>query len=465
MIWPKGIYRITSTVTTGTAFPGSGIKHQGEGRSVSDAITSNRVGAATILRWDGPVGGTMIEVPSSVGLVFENMTLLGKTSAVATNKAGILLHLLKVNGYGSGSHSFRDMDFQHADVGVQVMSVQADTNGDTCGFNHTYFYECDTGFLAKNDQALGFQFDNLYGTNCRTVINMERGGHIGINMANFNGCGGTDPDNDYCIRVLNSASNTQVGVFINVKAEGNTKGVAQFKGYGRYTFIAFNEGHSDQNCRQFDTQGCMVIFDGCRFVTQDNTVRPFRQTRDSGGRRSGMIFRDCNFAITTGFVFNEWVEVEANTAALCRFNGCTAGLNDLQIMDFATQPEWGPVVHYGQTTGSTPRNIYLDGSVTATTNNGMQTQANAAYIFDVYIVGKQQLSANHAVFHRRVAVVNNGGTLTMSTPQVIGTDVNAGTWACTLSTSASTLRANVTGVAAATIDWTATFVGRRVGGI
>jgi hypothetical protein len=460
---PPGIFAISDTLTFPATFPSAGTRVIGSGRAVSNAFTGSRQGPATILRWDGSVGGTMLLLPSAAGLIMESFTLAGKSSAVATNLAGKLIHMDLVLGYGSGCHSFRALDLQFATVGIQVMDAQADTNGDTSSLDHVQFFACDTGFLAKNDQAMGWDFRNLYANQCPRVLDFEYGSFVTVNTASFNACGGNDATQDYCIRVRTSSSNNHTGVFANLRVENGTKGVAQLKGYGKYHFIGFNEGQVDQNCKQFDFDGPMVTFESSRFLTQDSTTRPFKHKTDAGGRRNGLIFRGCNFAGTTNFNLGDWVEVDTNSNAYIKIDGCTRHANDAPIPDRATQTAWGNVLVYGETTDATPRNLSLDGASSLGNQNVVVVNADTALIFDVFVVGKEQSAANYATFHRRASAVNNGGTVTLSSVQTIGTDVNVPTWAVAVTNSGTQIRVQVTGAAATTIDWTATIVARQVG--
>jgi hypothetical protein len=508
---PNGTYSFDTPLSWSAAAPVSGVTFEGEGAQFSDAIEAPYANSGTVCRWDGTVGATMFELPGALGVIMRGFTILGKTDGAATNTAGIGVLLSPVVGYGNGGHSFEYMSYQYLNVAIQIMEAEGDSNGDTTNINQVGIIECDRGLVAKNDQALGIFARQLNATKVRSVIHLEHGGHLQFDGGNMNECGSgvasawltatayvvddtvsngsavyictsnhtsgasTEPgvggswatvwdlvgDNSFCIRVDDMDTNTHTALINSLKIENNTKGAGYFSGFGKVLINCFDEAQGDQNCRQWYVKGPVVEWVASRFVSQDATVRAFYFEHNSGRIGAG-IFRGCNFP-GTSFNFADHFEVEVNTVPWFKFENCTYGTNDTPIPDFASQLEWGPVLHYGQTPSNSAQNLHLDGIATENWNNSIAIPDDTAWVVDVYFVGKQASSANYATFHRRVSIVDNGGTTTMSAVQTVGTDVNVPTWSVDVGLSGNHPYARVTGGAGVTVDWTATFVGRRVG--
>ena len=93
---------------------------------------------------------------------------------------------------------------------------------------------------------------------------------------------------------------------------------------------------------------------------------------------------------------------------------------------------------------------------TATTDNGINVQNNAAFAFSGTIVGKQAATANCAAWKVEGLIVNNGGTTTLVNSAVTVLN-NAPAWgmALTADNTNNCLAVTVTGAASTTINWTA----------
>ena len=107
----------------------------------------------------------------------------------------------------------------------------------------------------------------------------------------------------------------------------------------------------------------------------------------------------------------------------------------------------------GTTTSTSAVELFLDGSAQKIT-----IPANAAVALLLQIVGKQASSTNTATFTRRCTVINNGGTLSLSTGGVvtIGTDDDANAWGAPqidAQTTGAYCRLRVTGPSSLNVYW------------
>lgn len=96
-----------------------------------------------------------------------------------------------------------------------------------------------------------------------------------------------------------------------------------------------------------------------------------------------------------------------------------------------------------------------DGTVTNVWTKALAD--NTVYELEVTLVGRRTDSAGRAVYRRRVVVYVEGGTVTVGSPDTIGTDVEStGGYDITIDNSTTTLRVRATGANGHTIRWNAT---------
>lgn len=464
--FPKGKYRITSTLIYPTSLPGGGCRLYGEGTTFTDALaySSVRDGNETVIYWDGANGGTMLTLDTMIAADIRDVAFCGKLSSGATNVAGKIVLVKKSVALGSGSHSLQNVSFQYATTGIQFSEASSDTNNDTTAFYNVAFFQLTTAFHTMGNQCLGFTFTHVYATACKTVWYFQAGGCISVTDAFVNGCGGAG-STEFIIRIDNAATNTWTYTFNSLRIESNSKQLLDAAGYGVVTFNNFLEAQSDQNLTMVRSVGPLVTFRDSRIVTNDSTNPTFfHQRQAASGFRGGFMFTNCVFEGATPWIFNNWFSISSNTIPTISVRGCFSGTQFTPIFDFSTQLDHGAVSHRQSTADATPKYAYLDGAASATASNMLNIPTDTAWIVDVFVSAKEAASANCAYFNRRALVVNNGGTVSIvGSVETIGTDNNAPTYGTpTLNASTSYIRTQVTGKAATNVDWTVTYVGRKV---
>jgi hypothetical protein len=81
---------------------------------------------------------------------------------------------------------------------------------------------------------------------------------------------------------------------------------------------------------------------------------------------------------------------------------------------------------------------------------------STVYELDITLVGRRSGTAGRAVYRRRVTAYVEAGTLTLGTPDTIGTDLEStGSYDITIDNSGTTVRVRATGANSHTIAWTA----------
>ena len=95
-----------------------------------------------------------------------------------------------------------------------------------------------------------------------------------------------------------------------------------------------------------------------------------------------------------------------------------------------------------------------DGTVTTVWSKALTD--NTVYLVTVTLVGRRATTAGRATYKRQVMVYVESGTLTLGTPDVIGTDVESTAgYDVTIDNSSTTLRVRATGASSHTIRWNA----------
>jgi parallel beta-helix repeat protein len=462
--WPCGNYKIASTLNFPTTAPYASGRWIGCGAFINDPRTTTRTTQSTIITWDGPLGGTMLESERTVGFTFEHMTFVGRVLEANTNRAGIGFHCIGGVGLSSGTSRFESVEFIDMTVGIQMAVDSGDPNCDTMIYNHLTFINLDVGFLGKNIQTLQHIFTNLAAVTVKSVLWFEQSATVTLNTANFSLSGGTGA-NDWMIRFDNMTNNSDYAIINGLRIEQNSKQLLRAATLGTVTFNGFVESQADQNVEMVDIDGVSVTFNDSRLLTNDATT-PFFNIQHGAGTQRASIHIDNSRFETTAFVFDDWFNLsDTNDDVGITVHNSGYGSQKIELPDINSHMEWGRVTHFTQTTNSTLKALLLNGSATSSVSNIVGIANNSTYLVDVFIVGRQVGGTNIATFHRRVTVSNNAGTTALvGAIQTVGTDQNTPVWTVDVVAvdSLDGIRAQVTGAAAATVEWKAIFIGTPV---
>lgn len=393
--FPAGEYLVTNTLAFPTTTPPGGGFWLGNGMQRSNPQTGGESGPHTTLIWDGTIGETLLEAEGLAGWTFENMNFVGRPTSGASNRAGILVHMKTKVGFGNGRHTFRKCTFWDADVCVQYGEASGDVNCDTTIFEQVTFGNSTKGFVAKNTQSVVHRFVHLIGITTTNVIDMEQGGHIVVDQANFNACGGSGAT-DFCIRLQRMDTNTQIAILNDLRVENGTQKVLQAtQATGRVLINGYNEAQTDTNALMFETNGPTLEFHSSRFVSNDSTTRPFLIENGAGGQRASMLFYACSFPVST-WTMTDWFEFTSNSRIGLKLQDCTYKTDSQRLPYINSSPEWGDVTHFGQTTGAVQTGLYFDG-ITNNTTALLRLPSGSLWQIDAHFVGRKTPTATATV--------------------------------------------------------------------
>lgn len=449
----SGLITTSATLVYPTSTPYGGGKMLGKGGELSTAFAARADESRSQVAWSGVDGGTLMELDGQLGLLFEQISFLGKPSSGATDRAGIGHHWKMSGGFGSGESTYLMCTFQHFDTAIKFGVSQGDG---TCAGMH--FIKCtaqnvDVFMNVENDQGLNYILDHCSFNSVDRVIYCERGGNIDMRNGNLATCGATN----WCIELAALAGNLWCNTFRNVRIEQNTKRFLKMVGSAEVVIDGFTEAQADQNVTMFDQTGGKLTVKNGYFVTHDSTNPTFKITNHGGGSPGVLTFENCHFATET-FILTEWVNRVTQTApAIVTFKGCTYGANFKALPDFCTSLEWGTVTTMGQTVGAT-QVIPTIMAISRNHTTVCKLAVDFAQTIETQILATDGSGVVQYAGRRLTTVINDSGTSTLIDDQVIGTDYNPlaiGTPpAVSVSDGFDCIEVTCTGKSANTLNWT-----------
>jgi hypothetical protein len=177
------------------------------------------------------------------------------------------------HGWGSTNAEFRNLSLGDAVLGILLGDpAGADSNNEVFTFERVYGYNVDTVFRTATPQALNLVFQQVGGTQCKTVFDFDydiggtvgndSGGNISVDTVSLTACGGPGAD-DWVIKVYGQV-NTGVYRFNNIRPETTTQKLLRSRGSGMTVLSNI------QDSRQYNAtppplvllQGGGVLIDG-----------------------------------------------------------------------------------------------------------------------------------------------------------------------------------------------------------
>ena len=449
----SGQFPISSTIT----FPSSGAygggRWQGAGSEWSTAFSSRSQNALSRLRWDGSVGGTMLNLDGQLGMTFADLSFVGKSSAGALNQAGVLNQWSMSGSAGSGESIYLNCTWQYYDIAVRMGTSVGD--GTCAGLQ---FVKCSTQngstFLqVENSQGLNYVLDHFSANFVDRVAYLKRGGNLQVRGGNFAGCGATN----WIFELSNLGTSIYANSFRDVRIEQNSKRVLKSVG-GCVIIEGMTEAQTNQAVTMFDFAGTKAIIRDSRLITRDATNPTITLTNQSGGF-VGSLMCECVHFDATVFTVSEWVQrTNQNVHSIVTFVGCTYGANETPIADFSTDAAHGTVPLSGQTTGAATGTLTIFG-LNRNHYSVCKIPNNYVVGYEVDIVAKDDLGAV-AFQGKRMAVAKNAaGVCTLANSTVVGTDYNPlsiGTAPSVfVSDGFDSIEVSVTGSSGRTLNWAA----------
>jgi hypothetical protein len=276
---PPGIWRITRTLHVPQV---SGLTLRGAGQ-----VPDNRPGVTahfggSMLVWDGPAGGTMIQGSGSTYLTLSDLSLTGRPRPDAPNRAGLLLHAAPLPGWGTGAWTVRNVNCIDADVGIQCGSAPGDLSCSDNLYERVGLIGCGTGFRTCNDQSLNHLFIALSSDGCSKILDIDRGGNVTVLGGSFANGGE--------VRFGPGGDNAAVSTFEAVRWEGGIRIVV-----GPYRRVEFRGLHEAAPVKSvsIDVTGSTLMLTGPTVLWSRPAVR---LRGDGAGSVAAMIVRDAMLA-------------------------------------------------------------------------------------------------------------------------------------------------------------------------
>lgn len=479
MAWlPMGAYRLKSTFNPSDRSPGQpalvldkylrGFTWFGGYGKIGYPPTGGggKYYAAPEMIWYGTLGGVMWEFDSIGGSALIGIAFRGRPTSGASNRAGVGLNISQRGALvGSGLHLLERVTFNDLTTGVRFGDGQETSAGncDTTTFRDVTFQSCDVAVDLTHQQNLVYNFEGTSAfISCKTAVRSTAGGYLNIADLNANNAGGTGPDE----WMLDLSGGHYAGTH-KVSRARLEAGCQQFlRTKSRYTDVlieGLTEAQDSQDVTMFDLTGGQVTLIGGCLTTHSASAPTFNLKPDAG---SGGLPSVRLYGVrldTPRFLYEEWFTHAAGAFPAVTMRDCENQYGQ-RIPSFSTRLEDGLPVPL--------RAVTTDGTTDVTTtllNNGLDQRADnccaigaGAYRVRMTLIGTTGtggVAALQVRLTREADVVHDGTTITMSTPDVIGTDFNPDSLVCSFNAvqSYKYIRAVVRGKAATTIQWRAEF--------
>jgi hypothetical protein len=205
LYFPPGRYRITQTLKfpnqTGHHLVGCGMAQRAP-CDIPTYETSNR-GMRSVILWDGPIGGTMIEY-TGTGLVWDGLTLWGSYATGDPNcpvpqdnpRAGIGIKITTpATGslLNAGKIWFPAIMIDNCGTGIYADGSSGGLSADSCAFGYGNFRLCGTCVRLDGAGATTFTFEYTMPQLCEVMFHVTGGGRVYVQSLNLllNPTGGT----------------------------------------------------------------------------------------------------------------------------------------------------------------------------------------------------------------------------------------------------------------------------------
>jgi hypothetical protein len=303
---PAGTYRVTKTLLIDKK---QSLIVRGDGSSKFSAQPLP-FGKSTLLAWDGPDGGTLINGNGIGACVFQYLNFSGQVPRTKEPKrmAGILFLSTSPRGHGNMLNTFDHVGFYNTVNAVQM----GQKNNEICNadvfFNFTVFCQLKNGLTVLGSQGVDYYFNFMFVCEVECALNFERGGNLLVNNAQLTKC-------DLFLYVGLGAKMGGVYLANNVRLESSGGG-RMFRHQLLKTnptgtncvikFTGFNDCQWDWGNNQTDRRGlplceinggALVTFENSIFLTPVATVKGFSFSRADRviTFNGGLVMRECVF--------------------------------------------------------------------------------------------------------------------------------------------------------------------------
>ncbi|MER9791298.1 hypothetical protein [Mesorhizobium sp. M0213] len=457
---PAGTVLVDKTIAYPTLTPYGGGALRGQGMETSNAFSPRAASSKSTIAWNGTSGGTLMELDGQLGLLFEQLSFVGKPSLRAPSRAGICHHWLQTTkAFGSGESLYVECSFQHFGTAIKFANNRGDA---TCAGMH--FLKCvvqnlDTFIHVMNDQGLNYVLDHVSCNFIDRVALFERGGNLDMRNGNLAGCGTIN----WCFELAAIGSNLYVNSFRNVRIEQGTKRLLKMTGSGSVVFDGLTEAQPNQSVTMFEQIGGILTVRNAHLTT-NGAANPTFVVRNQDGGSPGILFlENVHFAENT-FVLTDWVSRPSTSASsIVVMKNCTHGTNFQPIPNFSTHLAYGKPRTCAQTTTNSSKPLTIEGEARGL-HTVVQLPTDTLTTINIVIEGVD--SARKIVFSgaRRAVCLNSSFVCTLVSLQIIGTDYNPFAMEAPpqvlVSQHLNGIEVTVTGLRETLINWTAIFEGQ-----
>ncbi|TIS80420.1 MAG: hypothetical protein E5W94_01250 [Mesorhizobium sp.] len=457
---PAGTVLVDKTIEYPKSPPYGGGALRGQGMETSNAFSARAANSKSIVAWNGASDGTLMELDGQLGLLFEQISFVGKPSPRAANRAGICQHWRQTTAaFGSGESLYIECSFQHFDIALKFADGRRDA---TCAGIH--FLKCvvqnvNTFIQVMNDQGLNFVLDHVSCNFIDRIALFERGGNLDLRNGNIAGCGTTN----WCFEFAALGNNLYANSFRNLRIEQGTKRLLKMTGSGSAVFDGLTEAQPNQNATLFEQTGGILTVRNAHLVT-NGAENPTFIVRSQDGGSPGILFLENVHFAESSFVLTDWIDRRStNASAIVVVKSCTHGANFQPIPDFSTHLAYGKPRTSAQTTTNSSKPLTIEG-VARGLETVVQLPTDTLTTINIVIEGVD--SARKIVFSgvRRAVCLNDSGVCTLVSLQAIGIDYDPFALEARPQVSVSkhlnAIEVTVTGLRETLINWTAILEGQ-----
>lgn len=191
---PSGVIRISSTITLDRA---RGVTIQGTGRTggIHALPWTEAMLGGTIIEWDGPAGGVMIDIDESRYFEVKSLDMANTHLDQTGNAASACMRIAAGSSYGNGHMYLDSIGYKLLGAGVACIfgTVQADTNAADVRFHNCVIWGDDPnltegGIVVNHDQGVNYNFENCVFAFLDTIAKFNYGGSCRFKNCDSFGC-------------------------------------------------------------------------------------------------------------------------------------------------------------------------------------------------------------------------------------------------------------------------------------
>jgi len=299
VVFPPGLYRVTKSikimprhrnlVLRGTGGPRGGFK-----KGVPRAVT--------MIQWDGPKGGILMDVWANIGLRLSDLYLHGNEKAAVLLRINSFEVRHKKGGLKASAQQFLErVQFSHADKGMVCGDDSYICSSDMTLIDVSFNY-MKTGFETCSEQNLNYTFIRPEAGYSETGFHFKKGGSVVMLMPSGGRC-------DTFLRIDSGGINAGTYCIMGMRAEPWNKGkrpsvFLRARGTVNVKFTSFLSTCMGKTEKYRDTPGyktpLFILADGASVSVESSMLcgRIARLSGDPKRSPTWIQFDNCRFQFT-----------------------------------------------------------------------------------------------------------------------------------------------------------------------